>query len=148
MKLRIGRRQIDQIIGVRKDGSQLAALLMLQESADFLGRKRTSEPLHVVLHENLHSRALDRAGALDRHVRPTRNRHVGAEQRRHSEQIRPSSSDRGIPGRPLPVMQRDLSASLGSAGDDDEFMLRKFLGASRAFSGCLQLCIRKICRVG
>jgi hypothetical protein len=36
--------------------------------------------LHVVFHENLHRRALDRAGALDRHVRSTRNRHVGAEE--------------------------------------------------------------------
>src|SRR5689334_12235908 len=53
---------------------------MFKESTNFLGRKRTSEPLHVVFHENLHRRALDRAGALDRDVRPTRNRHVGAKQ--------------------------------------------------------------------
>src|SRR5437763_219056 len=63
-----------------KDGSQLDALPVFQEGADFLGREGTSEPLHVVFHENLHRRALDRAGALDRHVCPTCNRHMGAEQ--------------------------------------------------------------------
>ena len=62
---------------------------MFEEGANFFGRERAREPLHVVLHEHLHGGALDRAGALDRHVHAAADRHVGAEEKRfcHVEQL-------------------------------------------------------------
>ena len=52
---------------------------MFEKSADLLARKRTREPLHVVLHEHLDRGALDRATALDRSVHATADRHVRAQ---------------------------------------------------------------------
>jgi hypothetical protein len=57
----------------------LAALPMFQEGANLLARQRLSKPLHVVFDENLGGGAVDRAGALDRHMHPAGNRHVGAQ---------------------------------------------------------------------
>src|ERR1700738_304045 len=53
---------------------------MSDKGADLLARKWTREPLHVVLHENLHGRALDGTGALDRGVDSAANGHVSAEE--------------------------------------------------------------------
>src|SRR6476620_6334086 len=79
MKLWIGGGEIDQVIGMGEDSLQFAALTMPQESGDLFLLQRASEPLHVVLHENLHGGALDRASALDGHVHTAADRHMGAE---------------------------------------------------------------------
>jgi hypothetical protein len=44
-----------------------------------LPRERPREPLHIVLYEDLHGGAVDRAGAVDGHVDAASNGHVRAE---------------------------------------------------------------------
>ena len=78
VKLRVGRRQIDEVIGVRENRRQLPALRMFEEGLDFLARQRPREPLHVVFHENLHRRAFDRTRPLDRPMHAAADRHVRA----------------------------------------------------------------------
>ena len=51
---------------------------MFDKKRDFIGSKRTSEPLHIVFHKHLHGSAVDRTRTLDRHVDATGNRHVRA----------------------------------------------------------------------
>ena len=79
MKLRIGGGEIDQIIRVRKNRSQLPALMVVEKSANFTGRQWPGEPLHVVFHENLHRGAIDRASSLDRQVCPACDGHMGTQ---------------------------------------------------------------------
>src|ERR1700675_910232 len=52
---------------------------MFEESANFFGRERAREPLHVVLHEHLDGGAHNRATTLDRGVHAAADRHVRAE---------------------------------------------------------------------
>ena len=81
MELGICGGEINQVIGVGKDGAQLGTLFVFAECAHFLWRDRSREPLHVVLDENLHGRAANRAGSLDGHVHSATDRHVRAEER-------------------------------------------------------------------
>ena len=80
MKLRIGRGEVDQVVGVRENGVELAALRVPEKGGDLGTLERTREPLHVVLHEDLHRRALDRARALNRAMHAPANRHMRAEE--------------------------------------------------------------------
>src|SRR3984893_15036095 len=74
LELRIGRSKINQVIGVVEDRQEVAALLMSDKGANFVASKRSCEPLHVVLHENLHGRAADGTATLDGHVRAAGDR--------------------------------------------------------------------------
>src|SRR2546430_7418200 len=80
MKLRISSGEINQIIRMRKNRSQLGTLLVIEKSANFFGGQWPGEPLHVVFHENLHRGAIDRTSTLDRQVCPACDRHMGTEQ--------------------------------------------------------------------
>src|SRR5688572_22251872 len=80
MELGIRGRQIDQVVRMRKSRMKLGALRMIEERGDFLTEQWPGEPLHVVLHKNLHRRAVDRAGTLDRPMHPAADRHVSAEE--------------------------------------------------------------------
>jgi hypothetical protein len=51
----------------------------MEKRENLLARERAREPLHVVFHENLHGGAPNVAGPLDRQVRPSPDRHVGAQ---------------------------------------------------------------------
>ena len=59
VELRVGGREIDEVIRVRENGAELLALRMIEERRDLLLPERPREPLHVVLHEDLHCRAVD-----------------------------------------------------------------------------------------
>src|ERR1700688_2836674 len=63
-----------------KNRRQLGTLGVIEKGANFLLHERSREPLHIVLHEDLHGGAVDRTGAFDRHVHPAADRHVGAEE--------------------------------------------------------------------
>ena len=80
MKLRIGRGEIDQVIGMCEDCAELSALRMMKERLDLRAGKRPREPLHVVFHEHLHRAALKRARSFYRTMHPARDRHVSAEE--------------------------------------------------------------------
>jgi hypothetical protein len=80
VKLRIGRGEIDQVIGMCEDRAELSALRMIKERLDLRAGERPREPLHVVFHENLHRAALDQARSFYRTMYPARDRHVGAEE--------------------------------------------------------------------
>ena len=80
MKLRIGGCEVDEIIRVGKGRVKLGTLSVIEESGDFLAEQRPGEPLHIVLHENLHRGAIDRAGPLDGTMDPAADGHVGAEE--------------------------------------------------------------------
>src|ERR1051326_6873642 len=60
---------------------------MIEESADFRASKRPCKPLHVVLHEDLHGCAVDRACTLDRHAHATTDGHVRAEKKPATRRI-------------------------------------------------------------
>ncbi len=79
MKLRIDRGEIDQIIRMRKNRSQLLAPLVIEKGANFTSRQWPGEPLHIVFHENLHRGAIDRASALYRQVCPAGDGHMGTQ---------------------------------------------------------------------
>src|SRR5437764_1223288 len=53
---------------------------MFKKGADFLGRERTCEPLHIVLHKHLNRSAFDRTTALDRSVHAAADGHVRAQE--------------------------------------------------------------------
>ena len=78
VKLPVRGGEIDEIICVRENRQQFAALLMFAEGPDFFAGKRACEPLHVVFYEDLNGCAVDRASALNRRVDATGNRHVRA----------------------------------------------------------------------
>ena len=80
VKLRIGRGKIDQVIRVRENGAEFAALCVIEKGANFFGKKGPGKPLHVVLHKNLHRGAANRARALNRAMHPAADRHMGAEE--------------------------------------------------------------------
>ena len=80
VELRIGRGQVDQIIGVGEDGRQFGALPVPEEGVNLRLGQGPGEPLHIILHENLHGGALDGAGAFDGHVRAAADGHVSAQQ--------------------------------------------------------------------
>ena len=82
MKLRIRGREVDQIIGMGKNGHQLGALSVVEKGANLDQGQRRCEPLHIVLHKHLHRRALDRTCAFDRGMDPAANRHVRAQENR------------------------------------------------------------------
>src|SRR4029453_6153630 len=67
---------------------------MFKEGPDFVAGKRAGEPLHVVLHENLHGSAVDRAGALNRQIHATSNRHVCAKENWMNRRIGGSANRR------------------------------------------------------
>jgi len=79
VKLRIGRSEIDQVIGVPEHRQQFTALDVIEKSVNFLAGQRSGEPLHVVFHEHLHRGAVDRSRALDGHAYPAADGHVRAE---------------------------------------------------------------------
>ena len=79
VKLRIGRSEIDQVIGVAEHRQQFAALDVIEKSADFLAGQRSGKPLHVVFHKDLHGSAADRARAFDGHAYASADGHVRAE---------------------------------------------------------------------
>ena len=108
MKLRIGRGEIDQIIGMRENGAKPAALPMIKKSADFLAPKWPCEPLHVVLHKNLHRSAVNGTRALDRAMYAAADRHVGAEQNSRSCHFERSEAE----SRNAVLTMRDVSTSL------------------------------------
>jgi hypothetical protein len=81
VKLRVRRGEIDKVIRVREGGLDLTTLRMPNECFDLRALERAREPLHVVLHKDLHCGAIDGAGTLDRAVRAAPNRHVRAEQK-------------------------------------------------------------------
>jgi hypothetical protein len=59
VKLRIRRSKIYEVISVPKYRRQFAPLNMIEEGADFFPPQRAGKPLHVVLYEHLHRRAVD-----------------------------------------------------------------------------------------
>jgi hypothetical protein len=79
VKLWIGGGEIDEVVGVCENGDQFSALLVMEKRENLLAQKGSREPLHVVFHENLHGGTLNGAGPLDRQVRPSPDRHVGAQ---------------------------------------------------------------------
>ena len=80
MKLGIGRREVDQVIGMREHDREFRPLPVPNECLDLLLRQWPREPLHVVLDEDLHRGALDRARPFDRAMDPAPNGHVSAEE--------------------------------------------------------------------
>ena len=52
---------------------------MIEKRRDLLALQGPGEPLHIVLHKNLHRRAIDRPRSLDGAVDPATDRHMGAE---------------------------------------------------------------------
>jgi len=65
---------------------------MFEEGPDFVAAKRAGEPLHIVLHEHLHGSAVDRAGAFDRQVYASSNRHMRAKENWMNLRIRESAN--------------------------------------------------------
>ena len=59
VKLRISCSEIDEVIGVAEHGQQFAPLDVIKKGSDLLSPQRVGKPLHVVLHEDLHSGAVD-----------------------------------------------------------------------------------------
>jgi hypothetical protein len=80
VKLRIGRGEIDQVIGMCENHVELSALRMIKERLDLRASERPREPLHVVLDENLHRAALDRPRPLYGAMHSACDRHVGTEE--------------------------------------------------------------------
>src|SRR4051812_14899695 len=78
VELRVSGREINQVIRVREHRLQMTTLRMPQKGGDLLPFQWPGEPLHVVLHEDLHGRAIDRTGAFDRAMQPAANRRVSA----------------------------------------------------------------------
>ena len=76
MELWISGGEIDQIIGVGKGGMKFGALGVIEKRRDFLALQRAGEPLHIVLHKNLHGRAVNGTGSLDGPVHAATDRHV------------------------------------------------------------------------
>ena len=105
VKLRIGRSEVDQVIGVPEHRQQFAALDVIEKSADFLAGQRSGEPLHIVFHEHLHRGAADRSRALDGHARPATDGHVRAEENVEmaSSANRRIGEDAASPVRRFPV---------------------------------------------
>jgi hypothetical protein len=66
VELRIRRREIDEIVRVGERRGQFFPLGVIEKRRDLFRQQRPGEPLHVVLHENLNRRAIDRAPPLDR----------------------------------------------------------------------------------
>ena len=59
VELRIGGREIDKIICMGESRVDFSSLRVIEKSEDLFTEQRPGEPLHVVLHENLHCRAVD-----------------------------------------------------------------------------------------
>jgi hypothetical protein len=57
--------EIDQVAAVAKNGTQRIAQRMLANCPDLGRAERLRKPLHVVLHEDLHRCAADRASAVN-----------------------------------------------------------------------------------
>src|ERR1700730_187318 len=114
---------------------------MSDKGADLLARKWTREPLHVVLHENLHGRALDGTGALDRGVDSAANGHVSAE-----ENFGMRNAECGMRAR---MSLSAISWLLHSAFHIRHSAFVKIVsGANRASSSCLRRRTRKVCKPG
>src|SRR5207244_12635983 len=60
---------------------------MIEESADCRATERPCMPLHVVLHEDLHGCAVDRACTLNGHAHATTDGHVRAKETWMSRRI-------------------------------------------------------------
>src|SRR5271157_4123965 len=73
------RAQIDQIPRVPKNGGELEARFLPLEQRDVGGRRRPSEPLHIILDKYLDDLAADGRPAFQRLVNPAADRHVSAE---------------------------------------------------------------------
>src|SRR6266513_6022390 len=81
MELRIGGREVDEVVRVGEGRMQFLALRVIEKGRDLLAEQRPGEPLHVVLYENLHRRAIDRPRTLDGPMDAAGDRHVGAEKK-------------------------------------------------------------------
>ena len=53
---------------------------MVEKRANLPASKRPGEPLHIVLHKDLHCSAPDGTSPLNRHVHATADRHVRAKE--------------------------------------------------------------------
>jgi hypothetical protein len=82
---------------------------VFEEGPDFFARKRASEPLHIVFYEHLHGRAVDRTGALNRHVHAAGNRHVRAKKNLFSHFERSEAESRNLSMLPLRKAPKHVS---------------------------------------
>ena len=81
MKIFARGGEIDQVPAMPENRAEFAPLRMIEEGADFLVGKRRCEPLHVVLHEDLHRGAADTESAVNRLFSATGCGSVSAEER-------------------------------------------------------------------
>jgi hypothetical protein len=81
VKSRVAGGKIDQVPAVAKNGAQRIAQRMLAKGPDLGCAERLRKPLHVVLHEDLHRCAADRASAVNGRRNPARRRDVRAHER-------------------------------------------------------------------
>ena len=64
---------------MRENGMEFGALSMIEKRRDLGPLQWPGKPLHIVLHKNLHSRALNRTRSFNRPVHATADGHVGTE---------------------------------------------------------------------
>src|SRR6266446_5203063 len=134
MKLRIRRGEIDQIIGMSKNGHQLRALSVVEKGANLAHAQRSREPLHVILHKHLHRRALDRTCAFDRCMDPAADRHVRTQENWMANW---RTTRRGV-CRSFYSATRSVHCAI----------IKNSSAATSDDSGFLRPCTRKICRTG
>src|SRR5262245_62035919 len=80
VELRIGRSEVDQVVGVCEHRQQFTALNVIEKSTDFLAGQRSGKPLHIIFHKYLHRGAADRSRALDSDAHAATNGHVRAKE--------------------------------------------------------------------
>ncbi len=158
MKLRIGGGEIDQVIRVRKSGMEFRALGVIEERRDFPTLQGPREPLHIVLHENLHRRAFDRTRAFDGHVRAAARSTCGRREELRIAECRlwnqsgrvrgcfASSVSSELEFGSLFCASRKGDSLLSEIRSPQSEIVRIASGASSASRGCLRLCIRTVCR--
>src|SRR5215469_1875666 len=103
---------------------------MIKESPDFCATERPCKPLHVVLHEDLHGCAVDRACTLNCHAHTPTNGHMRAQ-----ENLRIATADLRF-------------ARISRHCRQSKTANRKpkiFSGANRVSSGFLRPHIQKVC---
>ena len=136
---------------------EFGALGVIEKRRDFHALQGPGEPLHVVLHKNLHCRAFDRTGSLDRAVQPAADRHVSAQKNfglRKSDCGKIAAEARQIVLHSWIFSNGDLN--FRGTHRDRQFLLseirypqseipRTSSGASLVSRCCLRLCIRKVC---
>ena len=73
--------EVDEVAGVGHDRAEAITEGVAVEGLHFFLRQRLGEPLHVVLHEDLHGRAPDPDAPIDGGGDAPNGRHMGAEER-------------------------------------------------------------------